>query len=102
MGEILPDMFARVEIVKQEVPEGLSIPLYAVINRDAEHIVYVVEGGRARARTVTLGLLDGWRVQIAKGLRSQEQVIVVGHRSVNDGEPVNVVRAASSAEEIVR
>ena len=101
-GEILPDMFTRVEIVKQEVPEGLSIPLYAVINRDAEHIVYVAEDGHARARPVTLGLLEGWRVQITEGLRSREQVIVVGQRSVNDGEQINVVRTVASAEEIVQ
>ncbi|KPJ78927.1 MAG: hypothetical protein AMJ54_01355 [Deltaproteobacteria bacterium SG8_13] len=101
-GEILPDMFTRVEIIKQEVPEGLSIPLYAVINRDAEHIVYVVENGQAHARPVQLGLLEGWRVQITEGLHSRQQVIVVGHRSVNDGETVNVVRTAARPEDIVK
>jgi RND family efflux transporter MFP subunit len=101
-GEILPDMFVRVEIVKHEVPKGLSVPLYAVINRDAEHIVYVVENNQARARPVKLGMLEGWRVQITEGLHSQEQVIVVGQRSVNDGEPVNVVRTAASSEEILQ
>ena len=101
-GEILPDMFTRVEIIKQEVPEGLSVPLYAVINRDAEHIVYVVENGQARARPVKLGMLEGWRVQITDGLRSRQQVVVVGHRSVNDGEPVNVVRTVDRPEDIVK
>lgn len=101
-GEILPDMFTRVEIIKQEVPEGLSVPLYAVINRDTEQIVYIVENGQASARPVKLGMLEGWRVQITEGLQSHQQVIVVGHRSVNDGEPVNVVRTVDRPEDIVK
>jgi RND family efflux transporter MFP subunit len=99
---ILPDMFARVEIVKQEIPEGLSIPLYSVINRNDDHIVFTVDGDQARAKSVVLGLLDGWQVQVSEGLMPGEQVIVVGHRSVNDGERVNIVRKVSSPEEIIQ
>ena len=101
-GTILPDMFTRVEIVKQEIPEGLSIPLYSVINRNDDHIVFVVSGEQARAKSVALGLLDGWQVQISEGLMPGEQVIVVGHRSVNDGERVNIVRRVTSPEEIIQ
>ena len=101
-GSILPDMFARVEIIKKEIPEGLSIPLYSVINRNDEHIVFTVDGEQARAKSVNLGLLDGWQVQVSEGLMPGEQVIVVGHRSVNDGERVNVVRQVASPEEIVQ
>ena len=101
-GEILPDMFARVEIIKQEIPQGISIPLYSVINRNDDHIVYVVEGSQAIARSVTLGLLDGWQVEVRDGLKPGEQVIVVGHRSVNDGQPVNVVRNVNSPGEIIQ
>jgi RND family efflux transporter MFP subunit len=101
-GSVLPDMFARVEIIKKEVPEGLSIPLYAVINRNDDRIVYIVEDNRARIRTVELGLLDGWQVQVRAGLTQGQEVIVVGHRSVNDGQQVNVVRSVASPEDIVK
>ncbi len=101
-GEILPDMFARVEIIKQEIPQGISIPLYSVINRNDDHIVYVVEDSQAIVRSVTLGLLDGWRVEVREGLKPGEQVIVVGHRSVNDGQSVNVVRSVKSPEDIIQ
>lgn len=101
-GAVLPDMFARVEIIKKEVPEGLSIPLYSVINRNDDRIVYIVEDNRARIRTVELGLLDGWQVQVRAGLTQGQEVIVVGHRSVNDGQQVNVVRRVTSPEDIVK
>jgi RND family efflux transporter MFP subunit len=101
-GTVLPDMFTRVEIIKKEVAEGLSIPLYSVINRNKDRIVYIVEDSRACIRTVELGLLDGWQVQVRAGLNQGEEVIVVGHRSVNDGQQVNVVRSVTSPEDIVK
>ena len=101
-NQILPDMFARVEIVKKEIPEGISVPLYAVISRDKGHIVYVINDDKAYSRKVELGLLEGWRVEIKKGLKAGEKVIVVGHRSVNDGEKVNVVRSVKHPREILK
>ena len=100
-GEILPDMFARVEIVKKEVLDGISIPLFSVISRNDEHLVYVVNSDRAHQRKVSLGVLDGWRVEVKQGLDPGDQVIVVGHRSVNDGDKVNVVRVTENPENIL-
>jgi RND family efflux transporter MFP subunit len=99
--EILPDMFARVEIVKKEVLAGLAVPLYAVITRNDEKFVYVANDARVHKRKVDLGILDGWRVEVKEGLRPGDQVIVVGHRSVNDGETVNVVRSTENPEDIL-
>jgi len=102
-AEILPDMFVRVEIVKQEVPESLSIPLYSVITKNNENIVYVVDENHiAHSRPIDIGLQEGWRVEIKKGLGAGEKVIVVGHRSVNDEQRVNVVRTVKDPKEIVR
>ncbi|UCH22419.1 MAG: efflux RND transporter periplasmic adaptor subunit [Deltaproteobacteria bacterium] len=101
-GEILPDMFARVEIVKKEVRDGIAIPLYSVITRNDEKFVYVVNSNRAHQRKVELGLLEGWRVEVTEGLAPGDQVIVVGHRSVNDGDKVNVVRATENPENILK
>ena len=101
-GEILPDMFARVEIVKHEVAASLSIPLYAVINRNDSHIVYVVENGSVAVRTVELGLQEGWRIQVKEGLLAGDQVIVVGQRSVSPSQAVNVVRTVADPEELLR
>jgi membrane fusion protein, multidrug efflux system len=101
-GEILPDMFARVEIIKQEVAASLSIPLYAVISRNDSHIVYVVEDDVVAARTVKLGLQEGWRIQVKEGLSAGDQVIVVGQRSVSPGQTVSVVRTVADPEELLQ
>lgn len=98
--EILPDMFARVEVVKEEVVDSLSIPLYAIISRNDQHLVYVVEDNVAKAREVDLGIQQGWRIQAKSGLNSGDNVIVVGQRSVNDGTAVKVVRTISDIKEL--
>lgn len=101
-GEILPDMFARVEVVKKEVPEGLAVPLYALIDRNDAKGVYVVEGASARLVPVVTGIQDGWLVEISSGLSAGAQVVVVGQRSIEDGAAVNVVRTVRGMEEIIQ
>jgi len=101
-GQILPDMFARIEIVKTVIQDGIAVPLYSIVARQNGQVVYVVEGDRARERRVSIGMLDGWRCEVKKGLSVGERVIVVGQRNVNDGQAVNVVRLISDPGEIAR
>ena len=100
-GEILPGMFARAEVVKSEVADAIVVPLYAVITRRDDRFVYVEKGGKAGAREVELGILDGWRIQILDGLKAGERVIVVGHRSIEEGQEVTVVRTVTDPGELV-
>ena len=102
LGEILPGMFARVEIIKQEFPDALAIPLYSVISRNDKHFVYLEENNVAKLQEVKLGILDGWHIQITEGLKPGGKVIVVGQRSVDEGQRVNVVKRVTSPAEIVK
>ena len=102
LEEILPGMFARVEIIKQEFPDALAIPLYAVISRDNKHYVYVEENNVAKLQEVKLGILDGWQIQIIEGLKPGGKVIVVGQRSVDEGQRLNVVKKVTNPAEITK
>ena len=97
---LLPDMFARVEIIKKDLPDSLAVPLYALINQNETTAVYVAENGVARLRSVAVGIQDGWRMEVRQGLKPGDQVVVVGQRSINDGEAVNVTRTIRSLEEL--
>jgi len=99
-GEILPDMFARVDIVKQKKANALSVPLYSIITLNNEQTVYVVDDEMVGSRTVKTGIQEGWRIEITEGLEAGEQVVVVGHRSLSDGQTVNVVKSVSRMEEL--
>jgi membrane fusion protein (multidrug efflux system) len=100
-GHILPGMFARVELVKAVFEKALTVPLYAVITKGDERFVYVEKDGRAEKRTVELGVLVGWQVQVTAGLKPEERVVVVGHRFLDDGQAVEVIKNVSHPREIL-
>lgn len=98
--QILPDMFARVDIVKREIQDAIMVPLYSVVTLDGRGMVYVVNDDVAHARPVQTGIQQGSRIQVTEGLSPGDRLIVVGHRRVSDGQEVNVTRAVSDAEEL--
>jgi membrane fusion protein, multidrug efflux system len=87
---IRPGMLARVRFERRAIPNALTVPLFAVMDRGGERIVYVVEDGVARSRTVTPGVIDRDKVQILKGLFEGDRVIVAGQANVDDGMKVVV------------
>jgi membrane fusion protein, multidrug efflux system len=99
-GALLPDMFARVEIVKRRVEDALSVPLFALVSHQKEQAVYVAEAGRARLAPIRKGIQEGWQVQIDQGLQAGAMVIVVGQRDIKDGARINIVRTIASSEEL--
>lgn len=99
-GAILPDMFARVKIVKNQDPQGLAVPMYSLVARNKNIGVYVEKDGFVRFKPVRTGFQDGWRTQIPEGLHPGEKVVVVGHRIIEDGEQVNVTKTIRDMEEI--
>jgi membrane fusion protein (multidrug efflux system) len=99
-GAILPDMFARVKIIKNQDPLGLAVPMYSLVNRGKDVGVYVENQGVVSFRPVETGFQDGWKTQIQSGLFPGEKIVVVGHRVIEDGEKVNVTKTIRDMEEI--
>ena len=99
-GRILSGMFARVEIVKKVFEDALTIPIYALINKGNEYIVYVEEDGKARERSVKIGILSGLEAQVVSGLNPGERLIIVGHRFLDEGQPVEVIKNVNDLKEI--
>jgi Fe2+ transport system protein FeoA len=86
-------MIATVKTLQAEIPDAITVPLFAVIPRGDFSVVFVEEDGKARERLVEFGVLDGNRVQIVKGIEANERLIVEGQRELADGEAVNVRRS---------
>jgi len=100
-GRILPGMFAQVELVKRVFGQALAVPLYAVITQGDERFVYVEKDGQAEKRSIKVGVLVGWQVQVEAGLNPGERVIVVGHRFLDNGQAVKVIKNVSHPSEIL-
>jgi len=101
-GRILPGMFARVEIVKRTFENTLAIPLYAVISQDEKNFVYLENNNKAEKREVELGILQGWMIQVKSGLKVGDKVIIVGHRQVDEGQAVQVIKNVTDPSEILK
>jgi RND family efflux transporter MFP subunit len=101
-SRILPGMFARAELVKAVFRRALAVPLYAVITQSEERFVFVEKDGRAQRRNIQLGILVGWQVQVTSGLKPGERVIVVGHRFLDNGQAVEVIKNVSNPHEILK
>ena len=100
-GQILPGMFARVELVKAVYEDALVIPLYAVINQGDQRFVFVENNGKAEKRQVAVGLLADWQIQVVDGLEAGDRLVIVGHRLLEEGQMVDVVQNVSSPREIL-
>jgi membrane fusion protein (multidrug efflux system) len=100
-GRILPGMFARVELVKEVFDEALIIPIYAVITQGDERFVYIEKDKKAEKRQVDLGVFTGWQIQVTSGLKPGDQVIVDGHRLLDEGQSVEVLKNVRDAGEII-
>ncbi|MCF6249480.1 MAG: efflux RND transporter periplasmic adaptor subunit [Desulfobacula sp.] len=101
-GRILPDMFARVNIIKQNTPQGIAVPMYSLINQNNLVGVFVEKEKIAKFVPVETGFQDGWKIQISKGLSPGDKVVVVGHRIIEDGEKVNVTKSIRDMEELTK
>lgn len=101
-GKILPGMFAKVNIVKRQYKDAVAIPLYAVISQDDKNFVYLENNGKAEKREVELGVLEGWMIQVNSGIKPGDRVIIVGHRQVDQGQTVQVIKNVTDASEILK
>ncbi len=86
-------MMAEVSFTMESADDTIVLPRNAVIEKDGETYVYVVENGAAKKIGVTLGIESGDTIEIAEGLDDGDAVITKGQTYVSDGEEVNVSNA---------
>ncbi|HHY26694.1 MAG TPA: efflux RND transporter periplasmic adaptor subunit [Desulfitobacterium dehalogenans] len=93
---VKPGMFAKVEIPTKTKENVLAVNSEAVVLKNGEYIVFVVEEERAVAKKVRSGLDTGAEVEILEGLQTGEQVVVKGQTLVEQGSKVKVVGGSES------
>lgn len=84
---IKPGMFPQVTLL-QEMKNVLVIPKEAVVKKEGKEQVFVVRDNRAYLQKVIVGLEKDELVQIMKGLKEGDQVVISGQIDLNSGDPV--------------
>jgi len=91
-GLLHSGQIVRVRLTRRIFENAILIPLLAVIPMEDSRAVYVVdESSKAQRREVELGIIRGDQVQVLKGLKPGDQLIISGHRFVAPNHMVKVV-----------
>lgn len=97
---IRPGMIASVQFVSDGLEEQLIIPQDFLVTKIEENGVFVVDSDQiARWRPVKLGELLRDQVVVLEGIVDGDEIVVVGHRSLVDGDRLLVSRRGACCEE---
>jgi membrane fusion protein (multidrug efflux system) len=87
---IRPGMIGRVAFVRRQISDAVAAPLFAIVDKGGERIVFVEKDGVAESRVISIGVIEADQVQITSGLNVGDHLIVKGHTEVEDGMKVIV------------
>ena len=83
--------------------EVVTVPLRALVREGGGTSVWVADGGRggaiARRRVISPGRVGGGRVEVLRGLRDGDQVIVDGHELLSEERTLKVSTVEARAGE---
>lgn len=88
---ILAGMAATVRVQTRTHESAVVIPQEAIVEEGEQEYIFVASDGVARQRAVRTGATSGDRVMVLEGLSVGEDLIVVGQRTLVDGQPLRIV-----------
>jgi RND family efflux transporter MFP subunit len=91
--ELRPGMYATVRIGVERKEDVLLVPVDALVTEKAGASVFIITDNKAKKTRIQTGFNDGTSVEASGGLKGGEQVILVGKRTLNDGQPVSISAA---------
>jgi multidrug efflux pump subunit AcrA (membrane-fusion protein) len=97
--KLRPGVTATVSMVAESIKDAVVVPASAIVNSDegGASVMVVGEDGRAHQQEVEVGIREGDKVQITKGVSPGSRVIVAGAYGLPDKTKVSV--AGSGSEE---
>jgi HlyD family secretion protein len=81
-------MFAQVQLILEEHKDVPVIIKEAIMGREPEFYVYVVEANIAHQRNIKLGIHQGAYYEVVEGLKAGELVVVMGQQRLYEGAAV--------------
>ena len=97
-GALKPGMLIVIDVIRAR-RTALQVPEEALIPIRDRNFVYVVDArNRVRRREVTIGKRQPGMIEITRGLRPGEQVVVEGTSRIRPGSRVRIVRTQRGGE----
>ncbi|MDH4258864.1 MAG: efflux RND transporter periplasmic adaptor subunit [Gammaproteobacteria bacterium] len=96
-GLLRPGMFLTVIVSREPLP-GLVVPEQALVPERGEVYVFVVAGGRASRRAVTVGRRSPGEVEVLTGVKAGERIVIEGTQRIRDDSVVHELRPGAAPE----
>lgn len=87
-----PGMFVRSDIVVARKDSTIVIPKDIILSKQRGKTVFVVEKGAAAERIISTGLESATEVEVLKGLKKDERLIISGFETLRNRSKVKVIR----------
>lgn len=89
-GKLRPGMFGQASITEREAKNVIAIPESSLHSSESGFYVLVAESGKAKQRVISVGIRQGSLVEITKGLKTGDKVIIFGGKNLNDGDKITI------------
>ena len=89
-GRLRGGVYADTTFTANPKDNALTIPMSAIVMRDDQRTVYVIEDGRAVRKVITTGYIGENLVEVLSGLSEKDQVITGGQNKFKEGGQVKV------------
>ncbi len=90
-ANVRPGAFVRAEVETDRREGVVLVPKLAVVKEGGQDLIFVAVDGVAVKRVVELGYTRGVAIEVVSGVSAGERVIVAGHTTLEDREPVDVL-----------
>ncbi len=88
--ELRPGMYAIVKIGIERKEDALLVPVDALLIEKSGVSLFTIADNKAKKTPVKTGFNDGINAEILSGLKSDQSVILIGKKTLADGQPVQV------------
>ena len=86
-----PGMIVRAHLVRRQMDNAIAVPFFTIIDREDGKAVFVVDDtNTAHVKAIEYGVFQRGIVEIRSGLQLGDKLIIVGQRSLVDGETVDI------------
>lgn len=87
--ELYPGLACQVTLHLVE-KKALAVPREAILTREGEQIVFVIVAGKAEQRVIKTGIRTDKLIEITKGVKLGETIVVMGNYELSDGMSVRI------------
>lgn len=92
-SDMLKDgMYAEVSVETEKSDEAILLDRNAILLDDTQKYIYVVEDKKAKRVDIEIGVDNGTKIEVIKGLIEGQEVIVKGQDYLTNGEKVQIIQ----------